>query len=299
MLVRKQMEEWKDLGCIGQPSYAVSNFGRARNSITGRILAQATNKGGYKTTNVGSSTSQSKLVHRLVAQAFLPNPEDAPVVHHINHDRSDARLSNLRWATHSENSRDKNTSNIPARYLAKAFDFSGETWKPANLPFSTKYETVASDHGRVRWSTCATMITTIGSGRGYLAVRLRDVHGKRRVVLVHRLVAATFCQQGGPVVNHLNGDSMDNRASNLEWVTMSQNSQHSWDRDGSIRQKRAVQQFTLGGQLVAEHDSVKTAARVAATTFDFMYKACSGRRETCKGFVWKYRDKKLTPVQNI
>lgn len=46
---------------------------------------------------------RSAIVHRLVAEAFLPNPANRPFVNHINRNKTDANLSNLEWVTASEN----------------------------------------------------------------------------------------------------------------------------------------------------------------------------------------------------
>lgn len=66
--------------------------------------------------------------------------------------------------------------------------------------------------------------------RGYLSVELFDQHGKNKRITVHRLVAAAFIgpRPPGYQVNHKDGDKKNNRASNLEYVTASENIRHSF-----------------------------------------------------------------------
>lgn len=103
-------EIWKDIeGYEGL--YQVSNQGNVRSLeridslgrlVKGKILKPWISKNGYIMIKLGRS-HRHLLVHRLVAIAFIPNPYNKPQVDHINGDRSNNSVSNLRWVTQTEN----------------------------------------------------------------------------------------------------------------------------------------------------------------------------------------------------
>ena len=83
--------------------YEVSNFGNVRNSKTNIILKLKTDKGGYVRVQLSKDgKGKDSLVHRLVAIAFISNDENKPTVDHIIRDLLNNNVSNLRWATYSE-----------------------------------------------------------------------------------------------------------------------------------------------------------------------------------------------------
>lgn len=93
-------DEWRPT--MGR--YEVSRDGRVRNAETGRVLAQAKSNRDYFMVqlNVGG-VNHNKTVHRLVALAYLPNPDNLPCVDHIDRDVDHNHVSNLRWATTAQN----------------------------------------------------------------------------------------------------------------------------------------------------------------------------------------------------
>lgn len=91
-----------------QARYAISNLGCVIDLKNKKYMNIRDNGAGYK--NVGlmgdSSRVQVRYIHRLIALAFLENPENKPQVGHKDHDRANNVLSNLYWVTQRENTKD-------------------------------------------------------------------------------------------------------------------------------------------------------------------------------------------------
>lgn len=98
-------ETWRSLDDF--PKYQVSDQGRIKNIQTERIFTGTKDAFGYMHVRLinpyGGYTL--KKVHRLVAETFLPNPDNKPIIDHIDGDKTHNELSNLRWVTYSENSK--------------------------------------------------------------------------------------------------------------------------------------------------------------------------------------------------
>ncbi len=102
MLENKQFHEdeiWKAIKGF-EGLYAVSNRGRVKNLKSGRILGGTYNNHGYKRIHLKGKTYK---IHRLVALAFIPNPDNLPEVNHKNEDKGDNNVDNLEWCTKSYN----------------------------------------------------------------------------------------------------------------------------------------------------------------------------------------------------
>ena len=86
-----------------ETNYSVNEIGYVRNDITNYILKPAIQQGYAHVTIYINKKGKRVKIHRLVATAFIPNPENKPYVNHIDGIRSNNTVENLEWVTASEN----------------------------------------------------------------------------------------------------------------------------------------------------------------------------------------------------
>lgn len=104
------MEKWKDIE--GFPGYQVSDTGKVRSFINNRHgvgdksheLKPVYNRNGYPTVVLGRGNR--RLVSRLVATAHIPNPDNLPLVRHLDDNPSNNHATNLAWGTQTDNMQD-------------------------------------------------------------------------------------------------------------------------------------------------------------------------------------------------
>lgn len=95
-------EEWAEIK--GYPDYEVSIYGDVYDKVRKKELLQYVTDRGYYIVELQNEFGTKRLrVHRLVAEAFIPNPDNKPEVNHINGYKCNNRVNNLEWCTRLEN----------------------------------------------------------------------------------------------------------------------------------------------------------------------------------------------------
>ena len=108
-------EVWKPI--IGHENYEISNKGRVRSIHNGkkRIMKIQNHSHGYNVINLYEhelSRQFSRYIHRLVGQAFIPNPLNKPQINHKDGNKKNNNVSNLEWMTAKENCAHSSKNNL-------------------------------------------------------------------------------------------------------------------------------------------------------------------------------------------
>lgn len=132
---------------------------------------------------------------------------------------------------------------------------------------------------------------------GYLVVAILNLVTNKYVLhTIHRLVAATFLGINNEMqVNHIYGNTFDNRIAHLEYVTPQQNTIHAIQTglttfDGPNRYRRAIGQFDDTENLIHVYESMKEASESAGISTAGLWRSCHNSNWKESGYFWRYLD---------
>lgn len=273
----------------GYDNYFIYDNGDVYNSQTQKILKGSISEHGYKYYRLSKDNHKKMYyAHRLVAENFIPNPKNLPVVNHIDGNKTNNNTDNLEWTSYFENIqkwhqliKDKKHQKNE-KYIE---DLPNEEWKP--IP-NQNY--MVSSLGRIR-NLKTNNILHPSFTCGYDKVRLSK-EGKTTDVLVHHLVYQVFNNDfdnnENYVIDHIDGNKRNNATSNLRKIPLSENVLSALYQTKTNKTGKTVSQYTLDGKYVATYPSAAMAARVLSLDSSTITKVCRGVNKTHGGFIFKY-----------
>ncbi len=316
------MEKWKE---VKSPfsRYEVSDCGNVRNSETGYVFRNSNFVSGYRRVSLTyKGNVKHFMVHRLVAECFIPNLDKKAEINHINRIRDDNRVENLEWVDRKENCNKKSHTINKSRPVIQ-YSMDGEFIKKwdriCDTPFG-RSNIASACAGRLGhaygfkwkyfdgmiegevWKTVAVgryniMVSDIGrvkliSGKkthgwktpnGYMQISVKD-----KFKMVHVLVAKAFLppKDGRDIVDHIDRDRSNNHVNNLRWVNHSENRLNSKPVNRNVRKTKIVQIFPNGEKKA--FNSIHEASFETGVSKGNICSVCKGNRPKAGGFLWKY-----------
>ncbi|WP_316571335.1 NUMOD4 domain-containing protein [Neobacillus sp. YIM B06451] len=308
-------ETWRNIE--GYDShYQVSNLGRVRSldrkligkrggikEIKGRLMEIKLKKGYSFVRLSKGGVRRNILVHKLVAQAFISNPDNKPIINHINNIKHDNRLENLEWATYKENTQHMVNQFRGNAKAIKQYDLKGEFIKEypsvttASNETGVSYLTIIDMFKRKKnmcagylwkWADDDTIIEPYKNPREK-EVNQYTLSGEFLRSFPSVLAAAehlqaieikTACRSS--ISKALLGKV--NYAYGFQW-------RYGGDETPLLQLKNRINrivQLTLDGELIQMHEHIRAAEKYLGLKLgnSGISKCCNGRQKSAHGFKW-------------
>lgn len=262
--------------------YYIFEDGRLLNKKTGNYY-KGTVRGGYRQFDLKiNGRKQTFSQHRLLAEYYLSNPNHYPIVHHKDGNKLNNDLSNLEWVSYSENNLSDNRHESTIVYIPIEYDEEKENWVSYK---DTRY--LVSSYGRVKNGETNKCLKGKISTVGYREYCLR-IDGKKKTFLAHRLVWEAFKHEVPEVINHIDGNKLNNNLENLENVSYRDNNIKAIYETKSHNYK-PVGQFDKEGNLIQTFTTNAEAARAMHVQPASIWAAIKKGYCSC-GYYWKHID---------
>lgn len=271
--------------------WSIEETGRVRNDDTGKFLT-GTILNGYRYINFRwKHKHKNKGVHRLVAEAFLPNPNNLEYVHHIDANPLNNHVNNLMWVSASEN---RQAASYPSDVNKFAPDIvlDNEEWRTFR---NSIYQ--VSNLGRVRNTKLNKILKCKPSKQdGYVRVDIQLPKQARRKFLVHHMVYEVFVDEHYDIINHIDGNKANNKVTNLESVTQKENMFKAAYETNAWNFKK-VGQYDLNNNLLKIYPNASAAARAVGILPSSMRNALRLRQGKTCGYVFKWLEEASSTIR--
>ena len=271
---------------LNYENYEIDENGNVYNVFSKKFLKGSIGENGYKYYRLSKNNHKKMFyAHRLVAEYFLLNPDNLPVVNHKDGNKLNNNVNNLEWVSYSDNSKHwhKNKEKIQINREYYTEDLPNEQWK--------QYKNyLVSSHGRVRHIKNNNLLKP-SLTCGYYKVRLSN-NGLAEDYLIHKLVWELFSDYDMPdyntVIDHIDGNKLNNNINNLRKITLSENAKAALYEQKTNSSAKRVGQYSLDGELLNEFISTRVAAEELNLDSSTISKVCRGKNKTHGGFIFKY-----------
>lgn len=268
--------------------YLASSLGKIFNIKKSHYVPIIKTKSGYCIVKLyynNSIKSKQFFLHELLAELFTSRKDDTVDVEwnivHIDNNKDNNCVDNLKWKKMYKPS-------------IKNLSLKGEIWK--DIKDCPNYK--ISNFGRFINVKYMNILKYKPRKDGYVLAQITHSDGTRKGSLVHRLVCEAFIDNPNnyKIVNHKNGIKHDNKESNLEWSTYSNNTKHAYETGLMKRFKpkrmikgKPILQLSLDGTLIKEYPSIKVATKEIGYKNKYRISDAVQGRSNTTGYIWHYK----------
>lgn len=270
-------------------NYYIYDNGDVLNTSTNKMLKGSIGEHGYKYYRLSKNNKKKMFyAHRLVAEMFIENPNNLLIVNHKDGNKLNNNIDNLEWVSQTDNMKHAYKTNLIAQVSKHNYykeDLEGEEWKKVpNLHYSV------STFGRVR-NDDTYLLLKPSLVCGYHKVRLSQ-DGVIYDITIHKLVYMVFNNidtiPKGYVIDHIDANKLNNKLSNLQLITLSENVNNALYVQKTNSSCKPVEQLTLDGKHINSFKSCAEAARQLGLDNSTISKVCRGINKTHGGFKFRY-----------
>ena len=275
------VESWKEIkGFSGK--YSVSNTGKIMSHITNKILKPTFSNTGYTHVQLyNDSGSKVLLIHRIVAEAFIDNPENKPEVNHIDGIKSHNSVDNLEWVTTIENY--QHAIRIGLRKASK---------KPPKKPKQAKTDIIdTNQHLQRRQIAQYTYLGDLVKVWPSVSEAARQLGACS--TSISSCLTGRYKTSSGYLWKYVDEEEIPDKIQAIE-ICKSKNSKHEYvpktNRGKYLHAHRKIQQLDKNGNLIRTWNGCNEILAETDFHITHIYKCASGIRKTTGGYMWRYVD---------